>query len=414
MAQPSIRSREISPTKMPSFGLRSMMNKVSLITSILLFALLSQGCSSSSDGGDSPSPELSVSDAQVDTSDALSSGDSDEEQHDDESESGDDTNSDDQAPTVTMEPFYRVLLDENRPYADGLAHDATSTIPFPKPLLLDIYYPENQSSSRPVFMFIHGGGFTGGTKTKPEIVAMADFFASRGWVFASVDYRTTEELGSIQDLSREDVLTFYHGIAPREWFEFALQGAETPKQFQQAIALYAAQRDVKAALRWMMANADSYRLNSEFVTVGGASAGAIAAIALGISNLEDFRDEIIISDDPTLSTTNLTETYAVKSLVYFWGSNIKLEAFESVYGLNRYDGSDPEIFMAHGTEDMNPGTPFSEAVELQEIYDPLGVYTQLVPLEGAGHGAWDAEVGGKGLFELTFDFLVERQILAIE
>ena len=118
MAQPSIRSREISPTKMPSFGLRSMMNKVSLITSILLFAFLSQGCSSSSDGGDSPSPELSVSDAQVDTSDALSSGDSDEEQHDDESESGNDTNSDDQVPTVKMEPFYRVLLDENRTYAD--------------------------------------------------------------------------------------------------------------------------------------------------------------------------------------------------------------------------------------------------------------------------------------------------------
>ena len=32
------------------------------------------------------------------------------------------------------------------------------------------------------------------------------------------------------------------------------------------------------------------------------SAGAITTIALGISNQEDFRDEISINDDPTLST----------------------------------------------------------------------------------------------------------------
>ena len=32
-----------------------------------------------------------------------------------------------------------------------------------------------------------------------------------------------------------------------------------------------------------------------------------------------------MSDDPTLSTTNLNETYEVQSLVYFWGSNVKIE-----------------------------------------------------------------------------------------
>ena len=31
-----------------------------------------------------------------------------------------------------------------------------------------------------------------------------------------------------------------------------------------------------------------------------------------------------------------------------------------------------------------------------------------------GHGAWNAKVDGKGLFELTFDFLVERQSLIVE
>ena len=35
-------------------------------------------------------------------------------------------------------------------------------------------------------------------------------------------------------------------------------------------------------------------------------------------------------------------------------------------------------------------------------------------LVDAGHGAWDGEVNGKGIFELSFDFLVERQNLTIE
>ena len=50
-------------------------------------------------------------------------------------------------------------------------------------------------------MFIHGGGFKGGTKTKPEIVEMGNYFASRGWVFISIDYRTTEELGNTQGMN---------------------------------------------------------------------------------------------------------------------------------------------------------------------------------------------------------------------
>jgi acetyl esterase/lipase len=45
-----------------------------------------------------------------------------------------------------------------------------STSPFAIALYLDVYYPNNDSTDRPVYMFIHGGGFTGDTKTKPEIV----------------------------------------------------------------------------------------------------------------------------------------------------------------------------------------------------------------------------------------------------
>lgn len=317
-------------------------------------------------------------------------------------------------PIIAAASTYSVVTDEEISYAEGLAVQNSSASTFAKSLKLDVYYPDNNASNRPLFMFVHGGGFTGGTKTKPEIVEMANFYASRGWVFVSIDYRTTEELGSLEGMSQEEVVTLYKGIAPLEWIEYAMQGAETVEQFQQSIAMYAAQRDAKAALRWIIANSNIYDIDTDFITVGGASAGAVTAIALGISNHEDFKEEISVTHDPTLSSTNLNEAYEIKSMVYFWGANVKLELFESVYGLNRYDVHDPELFMAHGTNDQNSGTPFSEATELEEVYDSLSIYNQLVPLEGKGHGAWDAEVDGKGLFELSLAFIVDRQDLNVE
>ena len=336
----------------------------------------------------------------------------------------------DGAPSVQSESTYAVLEDIDITYAEGLAHDETSTEPMALPLKLDMYYPDTETGNRPVFMFIHGGGFKGGTKSKPEIIAMAQHYASRGWVFASVDYRTTEELcdseempqceGKLMGLAQDGVdalVEFYKGIAPRQWIEFLVaQQPGSIKTLQQGIAQYPAQRDAKAALRWIVANAGTYKINTDYITVGGASAGAVTTLALGISNLDDFRGEISAEDDSTLSTTNLDATYDVKSLVYFWGSNAKLDLHEGVYGLeqyDRYDSEDPELFMAHGTG-TDPVTPYEEALEMQDIYSDIGVHSELATIvqpdgSPAGHGAWDGQLDGKGLSELTFDFLVERQ-----
>ena len=316
-------------------------------------------------------------------------------------------------PGVIYEPgLYEVLKNEDIIYARGLAHTKTSSNPSAVPLRLDVYFPDDNSTDRPVLMFIHGGGFTGGIKHKPEIVEMAEYYASRGWVYVSIDYRTTEELGDIDDMSQEEIIDYYQGIAPKEWIEHTFEGAESTKQIQQSVAMYAAQRDSKAALRWIVANADTYSIDVDEIAVGGASAGSITTIALGISNESDFRDEISIDEDPTLATTNLNETYDVKSMVYFWGSNVKVELYNTVYEVDRYDAKDPELFMAHG-DGNDPVTPYEGALALQDIYDSLGIYNELVTLEGHGHGAWNAVVDGKGIFELSFDFLIDRQKLDI-
>ena len=316
-------------------------------------------------------------------------------------------------PTITYEPGpYGVLIYEDIVYASGLAHTQSSVEPSAVPLKLDVYCPDSNSTDRPVLMFIHGGGFTGGIKHKPEIVEMGNYYASRGWVYVSIDYRTTEELGDIDDMSQQEIIDYYAGIAPQEWIEHTFDGAESTKQIQQSIAMYAAQRDSKAALRWIVANADTYSIDVDEIAVGGASAGSITTIALGISDESDFRDEISIDEDPTLATTNLNETYDVKSMVYFWGSNVKVELYNTVYEVDRYDENDPELFMAHG-DGNDPVTPYEGALALQDIYDSLGIHSELVTLEGHGHGAWNAVVDGKGLFELSYDFLMERQNLEI-
>ena len=83
-----------------------------------------------------------------------------------------DTSSDNGAPSITAESTYYVSVDEDVIYAEGLAHNSVSTVPFAVPLKLDVYFSDAHSNDKPVFMFIHGGGFTGGTKTKAEIVDM--------------------------------------------------------------------------------------------------------------------------------------------------------------------------------------------------------------------------------------------------
>ena len=77
---------------------------------------------------------------------------------------------------VVYEPGpYEVLAYEDIVYASGLAHSKSSTEPSAVPLMLDIYCPDTNSTNRPVLMFIHGGGFTGGVKHKPEIIETVSY-----------------------------------------------------------------------------------------------------------------------------------------------------------------------------------------------------------------------------------------------
>lgn len=116
----------------------------------------------------------------------------------------------------------------------------TYASPGGKDLVLDLYLPQGTQARLPIIVFVHGGGWSGGTTTTgPDLKR---FFAQEDFAMASIEYRLTPSI------------TF-------------------PSNAE----------DVKTAIRWLRANADRYRLNPDRIGLWGTSAGghlaAIAALA---------------------------------------------------------------------------------------------------------------------------------------
>ncbi len=299
------------------------------------------------------------------------------------------------SPTVKLNATYDVKITEDIIYAEGLSHDdwnsSSSTV---LPLYMDSYVPENDLQNRPLLMLIHGGAFVGGSKQQDAIVDMANYYASRGFVVFSIDYRLRDDKGTI----------------PQAWIDATAGG--TPSNLDQIFAMYPAHRDAKAALRWIMANAQNYHINKDYITVGGGSAGAITSIGLSVSELGDYKDEISSTEDNTLSTTNLSQTYEVQTIIDFWGSKESVEILELIYGHQRFGSNNPALFIAHGTEDTT--VPYSSGEELKTIWETNKNDFVFYPLEGKGHGPWGATLDGKSLSDLSFEFIVETQNLNVE
>lgn len=298
-------------------------------------------------------------------------------------------------PEVYENAQYSVLLESDIVYGEGLTHQSSgSASATAMELKLDVYTPDNAETNRPMYLFFHGGGFIGGSKSTASIQYLADYYTSRGWVFASAAYRLQDDYGTI----------------PQTW-EAYTQFLD-PSLVGQYRAIYPALRDAKAALRFLVTNADDYGFNTEYITVGGSSAGAVTAVAISTSNAEDFRDEIDIADDPTLVSVNATTTFEVQTIVDLWGSGVGCDILEILDGENRFDTNDPPLFIMHGTAD--PTVLFEEAEKLKATWDSLSLPLDYYPIQGGGHGTWNATVGGKRLEELAFDFIVDQQNLVVK
>ena len=299
-------------------------------------------------------------------------------------------------PIVYASETFTVTTAKGIVYAEGLSHDDWNSGEAEViSLYLDVYEPKDAPGNRPAMILIHGGGFRGGSRNHRPIVEMAEYFASRGWVCLSIDYRLEGDRGTV----------------PTDWEDTVNEIRMSEKEKNQVMAMYPAGRDAKAVVRWLYANAETYQVNTDFITVGGGSAGAYLSIMLGITEPEDYRDEISFSIDPTLQSTNFDQPSTVHTIIDFWGGAGLNRILERVWQVNRLDANDAPILIIHGTEDKT--VDYEEAELLVKAYKETGVAYEIISLEGEPHSAWDATVDGKTLSELAFDFVVVQQKLTV-
>jgi acetyl esterase/lipase len=262
-----------------------------------------------------------------------------------------------------------------------------STINGYQPLKLDIYLPPPAVQGvRPVVMYIHGGGWSGGHSRQNG--AFEDFpgvlasIAAKGYVVASVNYRLSGE-------------------------------AKFP----------AAEQDVKSAVRWLRTNADKYRIDKTRFLVWGGSAGghltALTATSCGIAELEPpappaGRGEAAAPAKPL-------ESDCVQGAVTWYGifdfaplvqpapqgqgqgqgaragapssggpggflgcqGPCSAEVVRLVSPVSFVDPKDPPMLLIHGVEDKTVAVKQSQ--DMYELLKKNGVKTELITIPGVGH-----------------------------
>jgi acetyl esterase/lipase len=209
----------------------------------------------------------------------------------------------------------------------------------PVTLKLDLYQPSGDTvTKRPAIVWIHGGGFHAGDKTKQPFPKLADQFAQRGYVAASINYRL---LGTDK-----------------------CAGVHPPPPSCEAAAIEA-QHDAQASVRFLRAHASEYGIDPTRIAVGGGSAGADAALLVGIH-----------SDDPGSSGTP--------------GESSKVGGVVSISGVLPKEGQDlftpddaPTIWFI-GTEDPNIPNENDVVANAGALWNQ-GVLSVPEVLQGAGH-----------------------------
>lgn len=121
-------------------------------------------------------------------------------------------------------------------------------------LKMDIYLPQGDTETkRPLFIFMHGGTFISGDKTDFEGYGPPEDMAKRGYVGVSINYRLEPSILSVSSA------------------ELMIK------------AVMRAVHDCKASIRYFYKdaqNGNTYGIDTNWVFVGGSSAGSVTALHL--------------------------------------------------------------------------------------------------------------------------------------
>ena len=229
-----------------------------------------------------------------------------------------------------------------------------------QPLLLDLYRVDSVSAA-PLLIWVHGGRWEVGSKEQMPLTALVE----HGFALASLDFRPAS-------------------------------AARFPGQIH----------DLKAAIRFLRAQADRYGYSATRIAILGASSGAHLAALVGTTNGHGELEGSFGS--------HLDQSSSVQAIVsYFGASNLTTILQQSTpYGLGirtpalqlllgglpdevtalaqlaspvfHVDESDPPLLLLHG--DQDPQMPINQSHELQGAYEIRGGVAHFTVVHGAGHG----------------------------
>jgi len=244
---------------------------------------------------------------------------------------------------------------------------------------LDVYARRAATTPQPTLIWIHGGGWTGGTKegALPQFAPWLEM----GWQVVNVEYR----------LAR---------VSP------------TP----------AAVEDCLCALRWVAQNAKQYNFDTNRLVTSGDSAGGHLSLTTGmipesagfdrqcpgvalpkvaaIVNWYGITDVADLLDGPN------RKTYAVAWL----GSRPdRREEATRVSPLQFVRKDLPPILTIHG--DADPTVPYTHAQRLQAALEQAGVPHQLITVPGGKHGGFTPEERSR-IYTGIREFLKKNQLPA--
>lgn len=223
-------------------------------------------------------------------------------------------------------------------------------------LLLDVFVPPTADKIRyrPLVIYVHGGGFVNNTKTSDLSTLICTTLAKKGYVTATFDYRL---------------------------------GIENPKSTTQYFeAMYRAQQDVKAAIRYFKKYAEDYGIDKTQIYLVGGSAGAMTALSAVYMNDNEVPSNINTSKWGSLNGTSGNDGFSsnVAGVVNLWGA---LPNFKWI------QQGDTPLLNIGGTDDKT--VPYDSAFDYHGFkYGPMALYnycksigvsTELRTFIGAGH-----------------------------
>jgi acetyl esterase/lipase len=243
---------------------------------------------------------------------------------------------------------------------------------------LDLYISRDDSRPAPTLIYIHGGGWTGGSKETSILQTVP--YMEMGWNVVNVEYR----------LARVS-------LAP------------------------AAVEDCLCALRWIIRNAKQYNIDANRLVVTGHSAGGHLSLTTGMIPASAGLDRICpgkeelkvaaivnwygITDVPDILEGPNIQTYAV---TWMGSMENRKEIGWRVSPLKYVRPGLPPILTIHG--DADTVVPYSHAVRLQEALQKADVPHQLITIPGGKHGGFTREETLK-IFTAIRQFLGKHNLL---